>query len=47
MKNINNFMNEMSYNLSLQELEEVIVDYQDVIIEFIINNQYNKKDVLH
>ena len=43
MKNINNFMNEMSYNLSLQELEEVIVDYQDVIIEFIINNQYNKK----
>lgn len=43
MRNINEFMNEMSYDLSLQEIESVIVDYQDTIITFIVNNQYNKK----
>lgn len=42
--NIKEFLNEMSWNLSLPELEEIIVKYQDVIIEFIVNNQYNNKN---
>jgi hypothetical protein len=42
--NIKEFINEMSWNLSLQEAEEVIVKYQDTIINFIVNNQYNYKN---
>ena len=40
---IKGFVNEMSYNLSMQELEALVVDYQDVLIDYFINNQYNYK----
>ena len=45
---IKGFMNEMSYKLNMEELEALVIDYQDVIIDYIINNQYvfkNKKEV--
>ena len=41
--NVQGFINEMSYKLTMQELEEKIVEYQDVIIDYIVNNQYNFK----
>ena len=40
---IKGFVNEMSYNLTMQELEALVVDYQDVILDFIVTNQYNYK----
>ena len=40
---IKGFVNEMSYDLSMQELERLVVDYQDVIIDYFVNNQYNFK----
>ena len=41
--NIRGFVNEMSYDLTMRELENLVVDYQPVILDFIINNQYNYK----
>lgn len=41
--NIRGFINEMSYDLSMQELEALVLDYQDVLIDFVVNNQYNYK----
>lgn len=41
--NINNFMNEMSYDLSMEELERIVIEYQDVIIYFVANSQYDYK----
>lgn len=41
--NINNFMNEMSYDLTMEELERIVVDYQEVIIRFVSDSQYNYK----
>ena len=43
MKNINGFLNEMSYDLTMNELENIVIEYQPVIIDFIVNNQYNYK----
>lgn len=45
MKNLNirGFMNEMSYDLTMQELENLVIDYQPVILDYIVNNQYNYK----
>lgn len=40
---IKGFVNEMSYNLTMQELENLVVDYQDVLIDYFVNNQYNYK----
>ena len=40
---IKGFVNEMSYKLTMQELEALVVDYQDVILDFIVTNQYNYK----
>lgn len=40
---VEGLMNEMSYDLKMEELENVIVDYQDVVIEFFVNNAYNYK----
>lgn len=41
--NIRGFMNEMSYDLSMQELEALVVDYQNVILDYFVANQYNFK----
>jgi hypothetical protein len=41
--NIKGFVNEMSYDLTMRELENLVVDYQPVILDYIINNQYNYK----
>lgn len=41
--NIRGFMNEMSYDLSMQELEALVVDYQNVILDYFVTNQYNFK----
>jgi hypothetical protein len=43
MKNINMFMNEITHDLTMQELEELVIDNQNNILDFIINNQYNYK----
>jgi hypothetical protein len=40
---INGFVNEMSYDLSLEELETIIFDYQELLIEYFVNNRYNNK----
>ena len=40
---IKGFVNEMSYDLSMQDLEAVVIDYQDVIIDYFVNNMYNYK----
>lgn len=42
-KTIKGFMNEMSYKLNMEELETIIVDYQDTIIDFVVNHQYVAK----
>lgn len=42
-KTIKGFINEMSYKLNMEELERVIVDYQDTIIDYIVNHQYVAK----
>ena len=41
--NVQGFINEMSYKLTMQELEEKIVEYQDVIIDYMVSDQYNFK----
>ena len=41
--NIKGFVNEMSYDLTMQELEAAVIDYQDVIIDYFVNNMYNYK----
>ena len=41
---IKGFVNEMSYNLTMQELEALVVDYQDVLIDYFINNRYSYKN---
>jgi hypothetical protein len=33
----------MSYDLTMNELENIVIEYQPVIIDFIVNNQYNYK----
>ena len=33
---IKGFINEMSYKLNMEELEALVIDYQDVIIDYII-----------
>lgn len=40
---IKGFVNEMSYDLTMQELETVVLDYQETLIDFFVNNQYNYK----
>jgi hypothetical protein len=40
---IQGFVNEMSYDLSMQELENLVIDYQHVILDYVVNNQYNYK----
>lgn len=40
---IKGFINEMSYKNSLEELDNIVVDYQDVLIDYFVNNQYNIK----
>ena len=40
---IKGFINEMSYKNSLEELDNIIIDYQDVLIDYFVNNQYNFK----
>lgn len=42
--NIRGFINEMSYELSMQELEALVIDYQEVLIDYYVNNQYNYKN---
>lgn len=42
-KTIRGFINEMSYKLNMEELETVVVEYQDVIIDYIVNHQYVAK----
>ena len=46
MKNltIQGLINELSYDLNMEELEKLVIEYQDTVIEFIINNQYNKRN---
>ena len=41
--NIKGFINEMSYDLTMQEMERIVVDYQDVILDYFVNNVYNYK----
>ena len=41
--NIRGFINEMSYDLTMQQLEALVVDYQDVILDYFVTNQYNYK----
>jgi hypothetical protein len=41
--NIKGFVNEMSYDLTMQELEAAVIDYQEVIIDYFVNNMYNYK----
>ena len=41
--NIQGFVNEMSYDLTMQELEDIVIKYQPVILDFVVNNQYNYK----
>ena len=41
--NIRGFINEMSYELTMQQLEALVVDYQDVILDYFVTNQYNYK----
>lgn len=41
--NIRGFINEMSYDLTMQELEALVIDYQDVLINYFVNNMYNYK----
>ncbi len=41
--NIKGFINEMSYDLTMQELEAAVIDYQDVIIDYFVHNTYNYK----
>lgn len=40
---IKGFVNEMSYDLTMQELETIVLDYQETLIDFFVNNQYNYK----
>ena len=40
---IRGFINEMSYDLTMQELEALVIDYQDVLINYFVNNMYNYK----
>ena len=40
---IKGFLNEMSYKNSMEELENIVVDYQNVLIDYFINNQYSFK----
>lgn len=42
-KTIKGFINEMSYKLNMEEIETIIIDYQDTIIDFIVNHQYVAK----
>ena len=42
-RTIKGFINEMSYKLNMEEIENIIVDYQDTIIEYIVNHQYVAK----
>ena len=41
---IKGFINEMSYNLTMQELEALVIDYQDVLIDYFVNNRYSYKN---
>lgn len=41
---IRNFLNEMSYDLRLGEIEEVILKYQDVIVEYFAKSRFVYKE---
>lgn len=41
---IRNFLNEMSYDLRLGEIEEVILKYQDVIIKYFVKSRFVYKE---
>lgn len=41
---IQGLVNELSYELNMEELEKLVLEYQDTVIDFIINNQYNQRN---
>ena len=41
---IQGLVNELSYDLNMEELEKLVLDYQDTVIDFITSNQYSQKN---
>lgn len=41
---IDNFLNEMSYDLRMDDMDNVVLKYQEVLIEYFLNNQYIYKE---
>ena len=42
--NVKNFLNEMSYDLRLSELEQCLLKYQDIIVEYFSKNMFKYKE---
>lgn len=41
---VRNFLNEMSYDLRLSEIERCLLKYQDIIVEYFSNNMFKYKE---
>lgn len=41
---VKNFLNEMSYDLRLSEIERCLLKYQDIIVEYFSNNMFKYKE---
>lgn len=41
---IQGLVNELSYDLNMEELEKLVLDYQETVIDFITSNQYSYKN---
>ena len=41
---IQGLVNELSYDLNMEELEKLVLDYQDTVIDFITSNQYSQRN---
>lgn len=40
---VQGLINELTYNLSMEELESLVIDSQEVVLEFVVNDAYNYK----
>lgn len=41
---VENFINEMSYDLRMEEMENVVLKYQEVLVVYFMNSRYNYKE---
>lgn len=40
---VQGLINELTYDLTMEELENLVIDSQDIVLEFIVNDAYNYK----